>query len=80
MKNRSLLKVLSGVLVAGLMVSCMGMEESDPSSLQVPEVKTFDVKDNGSLVFELTASVDKSLSGRIAECGFYYGNEILVMR
>ena len=75
MKNRSLLKILSGVLVAGLMVSCMGMEESDPSSLQVPEVKTFDVKDNGSLVFELTASVDKNLSGRIAECGFYYGNE-----
>lgn len=42
--------------MAGLMVSCMGMEESDPSSLQVPEVKTFEVKDNGSLVFELTAS------------------------
>ena len=61
--------------MAGLVLSCMGMEESDPSSLQVPEVKTFDVKDNGSLVFELTASVDKSLSGRIAECGFYYGNE-----
>ena len=61
--------------MAGLMVSCMGMEESDPSSLQMPEVKTFEVKDNGSLVFELTASIDKSLSGRIAECGFYYGNE-----
>ena len=75
MKNRSLLNILSGVLVAGLMVSCMGMEESDPSSLQMPEVKTFEVKDNGSLVFELIASVDKSLSGRIAECGFYYGNE-----
>lgn len=61
--------------MSGLLVSCMGMEESDPSSLQMPEVKTFDVKDNGSLVFELTASVDKSLAGRIAECGFYYGNE-----
>ena len=61
--------------MAGLMVSCMGMEESDPSSLQVPEVKTFEVKDNGSLVFELTASVDKNLSGRIAECGFYYGKD-----
>ena len=75
MKNRSLQKILSGVLVAGLMVSCMGMEESDPSSLQMPEVKTFEVKDNASLVFELTASVDKSLSGRIAECGFYYGKD-----
>ena len=59
--------------MAGLMVSCMGMEESDPSSLQVPEVKTFDVKDNGSLVFELSANVDKSFAGLIAECGFYYG-------
>ena len=75
MKNRSLLKILSGVLVSGLMVSCMGMEESDPSSLLVPEVKSFEVKDNGSLIFELTASVDKSLSGRIAECGFYYGKD-----
>ena len=75
MKNRSLQKILSGVLVAGLMVSCMGMEESDPSSLQMPEVKTFEVKDNASLVFELTASVDKSLAGRIAECGFYYGKD-----
>ena len=61
--------------MSGLLVSCMGMEESDPSSLQVPEVKTFEVKDNGSLVFELTASVDKILAGRIAECGFYYGKE-----
>ena len=75
MKNRSLQKILSGVLVAGLVVSCMGMEESDPASLQMPEVKTFEVKDNGSLVFELTASIDKSLAGRIADCGFYYGNE-----
>ena len=74
-RNRSLLNILSGVLVAGLMVSCMGMEESDPSSLQVPEVKSFEVKDNASLVFELTASVDKSLAGRIAECGFYYGKD-----
>ena len=75
MKKGSFLNILFGFLATGLMVSCMGMEESDPSSLQVPEVKTFDVKDNGSLVFELTASVDKSLAGRIAECGFYYGNE-----
>ena len=75
MKNRSLQKILSGVLMSGLLVSCMGMEESDPSSLQMPEVNTFEVKDNGSLVFELTASIDKSLAGRIAECGFYYGKD-----
>ena len=61
--------------MAGLMVSCMGMEESDPSSLKMPQVKTFEVKDNGSLVFELKASVDKNLAGRIAECGFYYGKD-----
>jgi len=75
MKNRSLLKILFWGLVTGLMVSCMGMEESDPSSLGTPQVRTFEVKDNGSQVFELTASVDKSLAGRIAECGFYYGKE-----
>ena len=61
--------------MAGLMVSCMGMEESDPSSLKMPQVKTFEVKDNGSLVFELKASVDKNLAGRVAECGFYYGKD-----
>ena len=75
MKNRSLLKVLFVVLAAGLMTSCMGLDETDPSSLSVPQVKTFEVKDNGSLVFELSASVDKSASSRIAECGFYYGKD-----
>ncbi len=75
MKNRSLQKILSGVLVAGLLVSCMGLEESDPSSLQKPEMTTFEIVDNGSLVFELNASVDKSLAGRIASCGFYYGKD-----
>ena len=59
--------------MAGLVVSCMGMEESDPSSFKIPGIKTFEVKDNGSLVFELSASVDESLAGQIAECGFYYG-------
>ena len=61
--------------MAGLMVSCMGMEKSDPSLLQIPQVKTFEVKDNGSLVFDLKASVDKNIAGRIAECGFYYGKD-----
>ena len=61
--------------MAGLMVSCMGMEDVDPSSLSMPEVKTFNVKDNGSLVFELSANVDKSAASRIAECGFCYGKD-----
>ncbi|MBR6732130.1 MAG: hypothetical protein IKL91_05395, partial [Bacteroidales bacterium] len=75
MKNRSLLKIMFSVLAAGLLTSCMGLDETDPSSLSVPQVKTFEVKDNGSLVFELSASVDKSASSRIAECGFYYGKD-----
>ena len=44
MKNRSLLKVLFVVLAAGLLTSCMGLDETDPSSLSVPQVKTFEVK------------------------------------
>jgi len=75
MKNRLFLNVLCSVLTAGLLSSCMGMEESDPSSLSVPEMETFEVNDNGSLVFELTATVDKSAIGRIASCGFYYGKK-----
>ena len=75
MKNRSLLKVLFVVLAAGLLTSCMGLDETDPSSLTAPQVKTFEVKDNGSLVFELSASVDKSSSSRVAECGFYYSKD-----
>ena len=75
MKNRAFLKVLCLTLTAGLLASCMGMEESDLSSLSVPEMKTFEVNDNGSLVFELTATVDKSATGRIAFCGFYYGKK-----
>ena len=75
MKNRSLLKVLFVVLAAGLLTSCMGLDETDPSSLSAPQVKTFEVKDNGSLVFELSASVDKSASSRVAECGFYYSKD-----
>jgi len=53
----------------------MGLDETDPSSLSVPQVKTFEVKDNGSLVFRLSASVDKSASSRVAECGFYYSKD-----
>ena len=75
MKNRAFFKVLCLTLAAGLLGSCMGMEESDPSSLSVPKMKTFEVNDNGSLVFELTATVDKSAIGRIASCGFYYGKK-----
>ena len=75
MKNMRFARLLCGVLMAGLLASCMGLEEVDPSSLSMPEVKAFNVKDNGSLVFELSANVDKSAASRIAECGFYYGKD-----
>ena len=75
MKNMRYTRLLCGVLMAGLLASCMGLEEVDPSSLSMPEVKAFNVKDNGSLVFELSANVDKSAASRIAECGFYYGKD-----
>ncbi len=75
MKNMRYTRLLCGVLMAGLLASCMGMEDVDPSSLSMPEVKAFNVKDNGSLVFELSAAVDKSAASRIAECGFYYGKD-----
>ena len=75
MKNIRFARLLCGVLMAGLLASCMGMEDVDPSSLSMPEVKAFNVKDNGSLVFELSATVDKSVASRIAECGFYYGKD-----
>lgn len=75
MKNMRFARLLCGVLISGLLVSCMGLEESDPSSLGAPEINTFEVKDNGSLVFELSATVDESVAGRIAECGFYYGKD-----
>ena len=75
MKNMRFARLLCGVLMAGLLASCMGMKDVDPSSLSMPEVKAFNVKDNGSLVFELSANVDKSAASRIAECGFYYGKD-----
>ena len=80
MKNIRFARLLFGVLMVGLMVSCMGMEESDPSYMGAPEINTFNVKDNGSLVFELSATVVNwwytgDVAGRVAECGFYYGND-----
>ena len=40
MRNGSLLNVLSVILMSGLMVSCVGLEENDPSAVQMPDVKT----------------------------------------
>ena len=73
MKNIRVLVCL--FMTMWLCVSCLGLEDSAPSSMSMPQVKTFEVKDNGSLVFELSASVDPEMTGRIAGCGFYYGKD-----
>ena len=57
MKNMRFARLLCGVLMAGLLASCMGMEDVDPSSLSMPEVENFQVKNNGSLMFELSAVI-----------------------
>ena len=75
MNNKSLLNLLSVVLAAGLMASCMGLEDTDPSSLSVPQFNTFEVKNDGSLIFALSASVDAGIASRIEECGFYYSKD-----
>ncbi|MBO5311807.1 MAG: hypothetical protein J6A91_07125 [Bacteroidales bacterium] len=75
MNNKSLLNLLSVVLAAGLMASCMGLEDTDPSSLFVPQFNTFEVKNDGSLIFALSASVDAGIASRIEECGFYYSKD-----
>ncbi len=75
MNNKSLLNLLSVVLAAGLMASCMGLEDTDPSSLSVPQFNSFEVKNDGSLIFALSASVDAGIASRIEECGFYYSKD-----
>ena len=68
--------ILYILAVSLLAVSCMGLNEADPGNLSVPEVKNFNVNDNkGSLVFTLSASVDKTSLGLIEECGFYYAED-----
>ena len=63
MKN--ILYILAVILLA---VSCMGLNETGPDEMTVPEVKSFTVDDNGgSLVFTLTSSVDKKVL-RIGIC------------
>ena len=61
--------------VSLLAVSCMGFNETDPSALNIPQMKNLKVNDNGgSLKFTLSANVSKDETARIDECGFYIGN------
>lgn len=62
--------------VSLLAVSCMGFNETDPSALNIPQVKNLKVNDNGgSLKFTLSANVSKDETARIDECGFYIGKD-----
>lgn len=54
------------------MTSCMGFQEVDPDNYITPDFKSAEIVDDYSLIFELKASVTSD-KGKIAECGFYYG-------
>ena len=71
MKNRSLLNFLSVVLVAGLMVSCMGLEDTAPDVATMPEIHSFEIVNVEGFDYELTATVAKEDVVKIVECGFY---------
>lgn len=70
MKNRVLSVILFSIAI--IMTSCMGVQEVDPANYITPEFKSAEVVDDYSLIFELKASVTSD-KGKIAECGFYYG-------
>lgn len=66
----------AAVLFIGLMaVSCLKLEERGPESFAKPKAPGLVVKDNGSLVFQLSSTVGANEAGRISECGFYYGKD-----
>lgn len=69
MKNRISFILFS---MAIFMTSCMGFQEVDPDNYITPDFKSAEVVDDYSLIFELKASVTSD-KGKIAECGFYYG-------
>ena len=71
MKNRLFLIVLYSVLTAGLLGSCMGMEDTAPSEIEMPQIQSFSVASASSLDYELSAMVAKADVAKIAECGFF---------
>ena len=71
MKNRLFLNVLCSVLTAGLLGSCMGMEDTAPSEIEMPQIQSFSVASASSLDYELSATVAKADVAKIAECGFF---------
>ena len=71
MKNMRFARLLCGVLISGLLASCMGMEDTTPSDVHFPEVKTFKVESLGELDYVLSATVAKEDVAKISRCGFY---------
>lgn len=69
------LNILLMLLVAGVHHACIGLNDEDPSGVSEPKVMKFEVKDNGSLIYELSVTLDKSAAQRIVECGFYVGRK-----
>ena len=71
MKNRSLLKVLFVVLAAGLLTSCMGLKDTDPIEISLPEIQSFSAHSADGYSYELTAVILEDDKSKIVECGFY---------
>jgi len=71
MKNRLFLNVLCSVLTAGLLSSCMGMEDTAPSEMEMPQIQSFSLASASLLDYELSATVAKADVAKIAECGFF---------
>lgn len=69
------LNILFMLLVSGALSGCIGLRDEGPADISVPQVKGFEVKDNGSLIYELSVTLEKSAAQRIVECGFYVGRK-----
>lgn len=69
------LNILFMLLVFGALSGCIGLRDEGPADISVPQVKGFEVKDNGSLIYELSVTLEKSSAQRVVECGFYVGRK-----
>ena len=75
MKNRSIVKLICAICMMGLLVSCMGLEDTDPSVNLMPEIHSFDVHTDDGYDYELTATLAKEDVSKIVECGFYVSDQ-----
>ncbi len=75
MKNRSIVKLICAICMMGLLISCMGLEDTDPSVNLMPEIQSFDVHTDNGYDYELTATLAKEDVSKIVECGFYVSDQ-----